>query len=715
MRPDGRNRPCVALGVLATGAVVLAASTACHRGSHDFPSPDVAPTGTSSTQTTSTVPDPPPLLSARIEPQTWTPSGYLLLTRERLAELRKNKGGKDRDWQALQTNAERGFTDPDPYDSSPENQAVVYLVTGETRFAQGAFKLEQALEAHDVGHDSYLDFGDFMQSAAFVLNYCADALSADQKTELVHYLEKWTHELWFDNKGSGWGLNDVGNNYFMSFLKGTAYAAYALKAANQPSADKLIELFRNKVERPGGLLTYLSSRAKGGDWLEGVNYGERAKERMFEAFAAAASMGGPNYFTQTPFVPESILYAIYQLQPGKKFMAPTGDLPRDSAMPVSPYDRDYIQLATFYTNDAVARGYGAWLLKEVAPSYSTNSFNWRGEYYRDVLYPTPWTPTPPTNLPLTYRSPGTNWINARSGWDDRATSVTILAASVIDQSHAHCDTGSFVIWKGGWQAVDAVTYSKSGLIWEAGAHNMIQVAGSERRPGKSRGLVAYADAGDYLYAQVDATNLFAKRENGETATLLDELTREIVYVRPDTVVTYDRVAPKPAGKDYSWRFHFATMPTQDGGRYSATNEAGSASLMFLSDGAPKIAPDNDTDDKTTAWRVEVAPNATQRYAAIVSVANGAPPPLAATSVRGPGIEGIAWSNQVVVFSVAARGAPAALPFTYTIKGTEPRTQTLVNMGQPVDVSVTRDQTTTTVRVSAGSQLKPEQGVVHFTK
>ena len=82
------------------------------QGSHDFPSPDVAPTGTSSTQTTLTVPDPPPLLSARIEPQTWTPSGYLLLTRERLAELRKNKGGKDRDWQALQTNAERGFTHP---------------------------------------------------------------------------------------------------------------------------------------------------------------------------------------------------------------------------------------------------------------------------------------------------------------------------------------------------------------------------------------------------------------------------------------------------------------------------------------------------------------------------------------------------------------------------------------------------------------------------
>ena len=110
-------------------------------------------------------------------------------------------------------------------------------------------------------------------------------------------------------------------------------------------------------------------RARGGDWQEGANYGERAKERMFGAFAAAASMGGPNYFNQTRFAADCILYAVYQVQPGKLVMAPTGDLPRDSSAPMSPLDRDYIQIATFYTNDAVARGYGAWLLKEVVPSY----------------------------------------------------------------------------------------------------------------------------------------------------------------------------------------------------------------------------------------------------------------------------------------------------------------------------------------------------------
>ena len=76
---------------------------------------------------------------------------------------------------------------------------------------------------------------------------------------------------------------------------------------------------------------------------------------------------------------------------------------------------------------------------------------------------------------------------------------------------------------------------------------------------------------------------------------------------------------------------------------------------------------------------------------------------------------MAWSNQVVVFSAAAHGAPAPLPFTYTVKGAEPRTHTIVDVHEAVDVAVTRDQSTTTVRVSAGSQYTPDQGAVHFSK
>ena len=62
---------------------------------------------------------------------------------------------------------------------------------------------------------------------------------------------------------------------------------------------------RPKIERPGGVLTYLKTRAKGGDWQEGANYGQRARQRMFGAFAVVASMGGPNYFNENRFTAET--------------------------------------------------------------------------------------------------------------------------------------------------------------------------------------------------------------------------------------------------------------------------------------------------------------------------------------------------------------------------------------------------------------------------
>ena len=242
---------------------------------------------------------------------------------------------------------------------------------------------------------------------------------------------------------------------------------------------------------------------------------------------------------------------------------------------------------------------------------------------------------------------------------------------------------------------------------------MIQVAGSERRPQKNRGLVRYADARDFLYAQIDATNLFAKRTNQATHTLLEEWTRELVYVRPDALVVYDRVVPKPDGASYSWRFHFPTQPTLDGARYSAKNDGGGASLVLLSDGAPQIAPDTDVEEGDRAFRVEVGPNAKGRYLAVVAVANGAAPGLSATAIHGAGIEGAAWNDQVVVFSASPRGAPAALPFTYTFQGAQPRTHTLVDMDGAVDVAITHDGGSTTVKVSAGSRYKAENGAIHF--
>lgn len=661
-----------------------------------------------------------PGAEATSPPERRTPSGYLLVSKERLAALRGTRSKADQvAFDALKANVDglKGSTDDN--NSSLDNIALMYLVTQQKPYAEQAWKWFKVHSADNVRRDSYYDFGMLMRGAALALNWCGDALSAEQKKELAEYLEKWTNELWFDNKGSGWGLKDPANNYYYSFVEGSAFAAYALKAANRPSAAKLVEHVHSKIDGPKGTLAYLESGAKGGDWEEGSNYALGSKIHMFTAFAAIASMGGPNYFAKTPFTNASLVYLAYETQPGRRVLAPMGDLARESSMSVSPFDRAYAQVATYWSDDPTARAVGSYVLKEVAPSFLMDTARLRYYLYRDVLFPTPEPMVRPTKLPLHYRSPGTDWVNARSSWDDNATSLTFRAIKLIDQSHAHFDSGAFVLFREDWQAADGNTYGHSGLDWESVAHNMITVKGQVHENGeKSRGLVQYGDNGKTMYAQIDSSNLLTGRSNPNEhgQPVLDEWTRELVYLRPSSLVVYDRVAPKAKGLEYSWNLHFPRKPDGEKGRYSATNGGGGMSVVVLDGGAQKVVQDSDVVDKGKSWRLELGPNPTGRFLAVIQVASGAAPSFTAEAISAQGIQGAAWGDQVVVVSSRPLGEPAPLPFTFTIKDGGPRQYTFANMKAGCDVSITKGSGGVTVRVNAGSKYAPNaQGVVQFTQ
>jgi hypothetical protein len=648
-------------------------------------------------------------------------SGHLLIPKQRMAELAAKVSGNAPEWGRLKQNVDENLARPDTNRGSAENVAVVYLLTRDKRYADGALAWARHSMRDDVRSDSYLGFGEHMRAVAIVLNYCAPALDAGAKKELADYLAQWTQELWFANKGSGWGIADPGNNYHMAFLEGTAFAAWALRAAGDARAGRFLELLTEKIERPNGVLAYLNTRAKGGSWNEGVNYGQRSKQRLFAALAVIASMGGTNYFKRSRFFAEAIYHALYEVQPGGGFLHPGGDVARESSMAVTPYDRDYVQLATFWIEDATARGYGQYYLSQIAPTYlSDKTVNWRGALYKDVLFGLPIAPTPPTRLPLSYHAAGNGWINLRSGWDARATSLTISAASTLDQSHAHVDVGSFTIWKDGWQAPDAVSYSRSGLLWDAGSHNMVHVRGHGRFDAKVRGLVHFADEREVAYVSVDASGLHRHRPSGTATPMLEEYTRELVYLRPDTLVVYDRVAPKAAGTIYDWRMHFGVRPTQANQRLTAQNGGGAVALTMLQGNNPTVVEDTDLPEGgSRGFRVEVAPAdpARGRFLAVVQVAGGAPPTLAAERItsRAP-IDGAVVADEVVVFSAQPMGKPAPLGFSYTVPGTGRRTHTLVDMAGSCDISAARTGNTTTITVAAGAKHKASaQGMIRFTE
>jgi hypothetical protein len=645
------------------------------------------------------------------------PSGRLLITQERLPELQAMVAANHPAWQRLKANVDQNMGGFDPYETSIENIALVYLLTGEQQYADAAWAWAQDLMANaDVRFDSYLDFGDIMRKAALALNYCADGLQPAQRTQLADYLVQWTHELWYDNQGSGWGMDDPGNNYHYAFLEGTAYAGYALQEEGRPEGAQYIALLTDRLEQPGGVMEYLDTRAVGGDWEEGVNYGERSKERMFDALSVVAAAGGTNYFDASPFFAGAIYLALYQLQPDLNSIYPGGDLARTSDITVSPYDRDYVQAATFWVSDPSARGFGQWYLDHVVPDYCGPVFNWRSSYYRDVVFSTDGAECDIATLPRWYQAAGTQWFNVRSSWGADATSVSFSAIPDIDQSHAHFDSGSFIMWKNGWQACDPVTYSSSGLSWEAGAHNLVSVVGAEQRGGDVPGLLRFHHGSGVTYLQVDATDMFRYRSGAEVLTMLDEYTRELVYLEPDTMVVYDRVAPKPAGSSYRWRLHMPVQPSLAAGRYSATHDGGGISLVQLAGGAASIHDDQDlVNGGSDAWRVEEAAPANGRFLNAIEVAAGSAPALQAVALSSSAaVQGAVLDGSVVVFSSLPRGNPVPLPFVYSVPGVSARTHVILNLAGSVAVSFDKSGGQTTVTVAAGSQATPIDGVLSIS-
>ncbi len=632
-----------------------------------------------------------------------TPSGYLLLPQERLATMKAAVAADDPAWLALKARVDKYLTNTsDLWHDSPENRALVYLLTKDAKYAQAAYAWEKTLiDTVDVRFDSYLDFGELMRHAALVLNWCGDALDATQKKTLADYLDAWTNELWFANKGSGWGLADPGNNYHHAFLEGTAFAGHALKQAGAANGPKYVALLSDKLTKPGAVLDYLSNKVVGGDWREGANYGERSKQRLYDALAVVVSMGGPNYFYEHPFFAQSVYFAVYQVQPDREALYPSGDLARDSAMPVTACERDYLQTMAAWLPDGPPQQLVRWYLSEVAPGYD-NPYG--GLAFKEVALGSSGAKLAPSALPLSYFAKGTGFLNWRSGWDAGAVSITLSAPIAIEQSHQHLDAGSFTLFEGGWLGMDATTLSKTGLTWAPGSRNGIHVAGAERFDGAVGGLTNSYDDGAIAYAAIDATAQYRYRPAGTVLQLMNEVTREVVYARPGVLVAYDRVAPKSGAQVYEWRLHLPGAPTL-GASVSYAGKGGGLTLVPLVGGTPAAASDADLDiGGSAAIRVvEPATGVTSRFLNVIA-AGAAPPAVNAVHVTTSGaMEGADTGSLVAMFSSHALGAAAALPFSYTVSGTQARTHVIANLAGGVDVAVDKSGGKTTVTVSAGAK------------
>lgn len=159
----------------------------------------------------------------------------------------------------------------------------------------------------------------------------------------------------------------------------------------------------------------------------------------------------------------------------------------------------------------------------------------------------------------------------RSNWEDDATVVALRATDHFGD-HNHLDQGSFMIWRNGWLAIDPRVYRKvRGPQQASEHHNTLLIGGRGQRAVHGQDYRALADftadlasgrkleTGDMLFFRNEPawTAAAAQFAQAYPEGTVSSCVRQLLFVRPDTVVVVDRLAApegQPLG-EVQWLLH----------------------------------------------------------------------------------------------------------------------------------------------------------------
>ncbi len=275
-------------------------------------------------------------------------------------------------------------------------------------------------------------------------------------------------------------------------------------------------------------------------------------------------------------------------------------------------DRDKVlcvrrMLASFYRDDPAHQAVHAF--NETTPRVSVGTYAYKDFLWRDTTVPKGELET----FKLSHLSQGPGYVYARSSWREDATSFFFKCGDRFT-SHQHLDVGHFMIAKYEELLGDGGHYDEFGTSHDVNyhlrtiAHNTMLVYNSreEIRPDIRAGMVlgndggqnypqapashnwaanqvsdwnsgksgydiatlqSYRDGGDWLYLAGDCSRAYA-------ANKLDYFYRQIVYLRPDRFVIFDRVKSKSASYRKTFLLQAMKVPEVEGQQLRITNGEG---------------------------------------------------------------------------------------------------------------------------------------------
>ncbi len=465
-------------------------------------------------------------------------------------------------------------------------------------------------------------------------------------------------------------LSNAGNSYVSShntwnniYCNQNALALYNAEGLTQQQKDTVNQWHQIIYDKliNGFIPCWTYYRDDDGGWNWGAAYAMWSLVDQFQLFENMRIGTDKNFYTDLPWVENSINQYVYFMRPDNKCIH-LGD----GQTSLAP-DRVMFLHARIFNDPR-----SLW----ISQYYSQPQFMlWTIPKFNKILYKdfTQSTVTQP-NLPLDWWTDKVGLSVSRSSWDSTATMVSFFCSPSKKAAHEHRDNNSFTIFKNAPLLLDAGYYDFYGSLHYRNyyertiAHNTICVFDSTETYttlGQSvsndggqiesfhlknydeifltenqRGQwIQFASGNNYVYNVADAQLSY-------DSTKLDFFRRRLLYIKPNKVIVLDHVHLKNTAtkqRDITWIAHFAKKPdingniintnvpghivTYHGNEYVSTNGNGSIAIKTLLPGSSTVTliggtgyeywvngtnyPPNTSPDTTFFspgnWRIEVRP------------------------------------------------------------------------------------------------------------
>jgi hypothetical protein len=628
------------------------------------------------------------------------PHPRILLTADRIAALRGLRAVGAPSWRRLSDRCdedgrqmiESGYEAWD-WANATLDLALCHAVTGRPDYAAAALKYFKALlddrrrvgdgaggdevVRHDDGY-SIRTHGCF-GSIGYDWLHDAPGMTSELRAHATDRFVAWAK--WFSE--NGYNREQPIANYYAGFFGAVAFGGIAVDGDDPRS----IELLRQTQRMYNAeIVPAYNRKLAGGDFPEGWQYGDMVGA-ILAIFADAEARGGAGRspLDELSWLRAQVAYRTHSLWPDGKHMFDTGDW---SEKPAIAPTHMLLALGVVLPPGDNAERQARWLARLAEDP--NEEWRWLAALADDPSR----LAEDPRRGTMSYLSPGTATITARTDWSPAAVWVALTSAPSLSD-HQHLDAGHFEIVRG----ADALVVDGGGYgSYSSLSHNVIAVddkkendnySPSQGTWSDSARIARFEDQGRFVYALADYTSAYDPsgypKDHPRRSVVRAE--REMLFSRAPVAgraesaraIVHDRVTVTKPSYGVAFLLHggSAPEPHAEGVRFVAGKSAAFVTTLIPTATAPLVIREptalgdgpydtNDPPKGVAGVRVEVRspPGDLERrflHAIVVDAVDARPP--AVVRVEGDGIEGVAIEDEAYVFT-RSPPQPHAQPLTY---------------------------------------------------